>query len=98
MNTHFERPFEVLLVEDNPGDVRAVRETLKEALADARLSGVEDGIEALRFLRRTHNYSTAPRPDLLLLDLRLPKKSGFDVLQEIKADSVLASIPVVIQS
>ncbi len=89
---------EILLIDDNPADVRMVREGLKEALPDARLSVAEDGVEAIRFLRREGRHSRAPRPDLIILDLRLPKKSGFDVLVEIKQDPTLANIPVVVQS
>lgn len=88
----------ILLVDDNPVDVRIVAEGLKEALPDARLSVAKDGIEAINFLHQTDKYANAPRPDLILLDLRLPKKSGFEVLHEIKQDPVLATIPVVIQS
>jgi len=89
---------EILLVDDNPADVRMVRDGLKEALPDARLSVAADGVEAIRFLRREGHHSRAPRPDLIILDLRLPKKSGFDVLVEIKTDPMLANIPVVVQS
>jgi chemotaxis family two-component system response regulator Rcp1 len=89
---------EILLIDDNPADVRMVREGLKEALPDARLSVAADGVEAIRFLRREGRHSRAPRPDLIILDLRLPKKSGFDVLVEIKQDPALANIPVVVQS
>jgi chemotaxis family two-component system response regulator Rcp1 len=89
---------EILLVDDNPADVRMVREGLKEALPDARLSVAGDGVEAIRFLRREGRHARAPRPDLIILDLRLPKKSGFDVLVEIKQDPALANIPVVVQS
>jgi chemotaxis family two-component system response regulator Rcp1 len=89
---------EILLVDDNPADVRMVREGLKEALPDARLSVAADGVEAIRFLRREGHHAKSPRPDLIILDLRLPKKSGFDVLVEIKQDPALANIPVVVQS
>ena len=89
---------EILLIDDNPADVRMVRDGLKEALPEARLSVASDGVEAIRFLRREGHYSKAPRPDLIILDLRLPKKSGFDVLAEIKQDPALATIPVVVQS
>jgi chemotaxis family two-component system response regulator Rcp1 len=89
---------EILLVDDNPADVRMVRDGLKEALPDARLSVAADGVEAIRFLRREGRHARAPRPDLIILDLRLPKKNGFDVLVEIKRDPALANIPVVVQS
>lgn len=89
---------EILLIDDNPADVRMVRDGLQEALPNARLSVADDGVEAIRFLRREGRHSSAPRPDLIILDLRLPKKSGFDVLVEIKTDPTLANIPVVVQS
>jgi two-component system, chemotaxis family, response regulator Rcp1 len=89
---------EILLVDDNPADVRMVRDGLQEALPNARLSVAADGVEAIRFLRREGRHAKAPRPDLIILDLRLPKKSGFDVLVEIKQDPALANIPVVVQS
>jgi chemotaxis family two-component system response regulator Rcp1 len=89
---------EILLIDDNPADVRMVRDGLIEALPDAQLSIAADGVEAMRFLRREGRHARAPRPDLIILDLRLPKKSGFDVLFEIKQDSTLANIPVVVQS
>jgi chemotaxis family two-component system response regulator Rcp1 len=89
---------EILLVDDNAADVRMVRDGLQEALPEARLSVAADGVEAIRFLRREGRHVKAPRPDLIILDLRLPKKSGFDVLVEIKQDPALANIPVVVQS
>jgi len=91
-------PMEILLVDDNPGDVRIVMLGLKEALPAARLSVVGDGVEAMQFLRREGKYAKAARPDIILLDLRLPKKSGFDVLAEIKQDPKFLNIPVVVQS
>ena len=94
----FEVPMEILLVDDNPGDVRIVMLGLKEALPAAKLSVVGDGVEAMRFLRREGQFSQSPRPDIILLDLRLPKKSGFDVLAEIKQDPKFLNIPVVVQS
>src|ERR1700681_1304026 len=72
---------EILLVDDNPADVRMVRDGLQEALPYARLSVAYDGVEAIRFLKREGPHSKAPRPDLIILDLRLPKKSGFAVLE-----------------
>ena len=97
MSTHSEaRPIEVLLVEDNPGDVRLTREALRDGKVSNRLSVVQDGVEALRFLRREEPYADAPRPDVVLLDLNLPKKDGRQVLQEIKQDPALRTIPVVI--
>jgi CheY-like chemotaxis protein len=90
------RPVEILLVEDNPGDVRLTEEALKEGKIVNRLSVVGDGVEALAFLRREAKYANASRPDLILLDLNLPKKDGREVLAEIKADDDLKRIPVVI--
>ena len=90
------RQAEFLLVEDNPGDVRLTQEALSESKLRNHLSVVGDGVEALAFLRREGKYADAPRPDIILLDLNLPKKSGREVLAEIKADPVLRRIPVVI--
>ena len=96
MNNANGRPIEILLVEDNPGDVRLTREALKEAKVRNNLSVVSDGVEAMAFLRREGVYSTAPRPDIVLLDLNLPRKDGRQVLTEVKADPELRRIPVVI--
>jgi len=90
------RPIEILLVEDNPGDVRLAREALKEAKLLNRLFAVSDGEEALAFLRREGRYAGAVRPDLIFLDLNLPKKDGREVLAEIKSDPDLRRIPVVV--
>jgi len=90
------KPIEILLVEDNPGDVRLTIEALKEDKVLNHLSVVIDGVEALAFLRREGQYADAPRPDLVLLDLNLPKKDGREVLQDIKRDSDLRRIPVVV--
>lgn len=90
------RPIEVLLVEDNPGDVRLTREALKDGKVSNHLSVAPDGVEALRFLRREGPYEGAPRPDVVLLDLNLPKKDGRQVLREMKQDPQLRTIPVVI--
>jgi len=90
------KPIEILLVEDNPGDVRLTREALKEGKVLNNLDVVEDGIEALAFLNREDKYADAPRPELILLDLNLPKKDGRDVLAEIKANGDLKRIPVVV--
>lgn len=89
-------PVEILLVEDNPGDVRLTQETLKDSKIYNRLHVVTDGVEALAFLRREGDYANQPRPDLILLDLNLPRKDGREVLEEIKADASLRRIPVVI--
>lgn len=89
-------PIEILLVEDNPGDVRLTRETLKETKVLNTLSVVDDGEKALQFLRRQAPYENAPRPDLVLLDLNIPKLDGCEVLQSIKDDPDLRVIPVVV--
>ena len=90
------KPIEILLIEDNPGDVRLTKEVLMEGKVRNNLQVVGDGVEAMAFLRRENNYAEAPRPDLILLDLNLPKKDGREVLQEIKADHQLRRIPVVV--
>ena len=87
---------QVLLVEDNPGDVRLTREALKDAKVHLQLHVVSDGIEAMEFLMRQGAYTKSPRPDLVLLDLNLPIKDGREVLGEIKAHPILKSIPVVV--
>ena len=90
------RPIEILLVEDNPGDARLVREALRDAKVLNDLHTVADGVEALDFLRRRGRYADAVHPDLILLDLNLPRKNGHEVLAEIKDDSDLKRIPVVV--
>jgi CheY-like chemotaxis protein len=90
------RPVEILLVEDSPSDTELTVEALKEAKVGNHLSIVEDGVEALQFLRRQGKYTAAPRPDLIMLDLNLPRKDGREVLREIKADHSLQTIPVVV--
>jgi CheY-like chemotaxis protein len=90
------RPIEILLVEDNPGDVRLIREALKDAKFHNSISVVEDGVEALAFLRREGRFADSVRPDLILLDLNLPRRNGREVLVDIKADPDLRRIPVVI--
>ena len=89
-------PVEILLVEDNPGDARLTREALREARVRNNLHVALDGVEALAFLRRQGKYAAVPSPDLILLDLNLPKKDGREVLDEIKRDDQLRHIPVVI--
>ena len=91
-----ERRVELLLIENNPGDVRLVVEGLRQSVTPTHLSVARDGLEALAFLRRDGAHSAAPRPDLIILDLDLPGKHGRDVLREIKADDTLRSIPVVV--
>ena len=90
------RPIEVLLVEDNPGDVRLTREALKEGKVCNNLNVAADGIEALAYLRREGTHAGSARPDLILLDLNLPRMDGREVLEVIKADPALRNIPVVV--
>ena len=90
------RPVEILLVEDNPGDVRLTREALKEGKIRNHLHVAADGVEALSFLRQEGPNEGAPRPDIILLDLNLPRKNGREVLEEIKEDPDLRQIPVVV--
>lgn len=90
------RPIEILLVEDNPGDVRLTQEALKSAKVLNHMSVVEDGVQAMDFLNRQGKYAQAPFPDLVLLDLNLPRKDGRAVLAEIKATPDLKHIPVVV--
>ena len=90
------KPIDILLVEDNPGDVRLTREALKEGKVLNNLHVAQDGIEAVSFLRREGKYASAIRPDIILLDLNLPKKDGREVLADIKSDPDLRRIPVVI--
>jgi len=97
MNTRASNfSIEILLIEDNPGDVRLTMEAFKEGKVRNALHVAKDGVEALAFLNRGSEYADAPRPDLILLDLNLPKKDGRQVLAEIKADEDLRRIPVVI--
>jgi CheY-like chemotaxis protein len=90
------QPVEILLVEDNPGDVRLTLEALKDGKVLNHLSVVGDGVEAIAFLHQEGAYANAPSPDLIFLDLNLPKKDGREVLQEIKNDKSLRHIPVVV--
>ncbi|HLJ52414.1 MAG TPA: response regulator [Rhizomicrobium sp.] len=90
------RPIEILLVEDNPGDARLTQEALREGKIRNNLHHARDGVEALAFLRREGEYAKAPKPDLVLLDLNLPRKDGREVLAEMKQDSRLRTIPVVV--
>lgn len=92
---HAGRPIEILLIEDNPGDVRLTQEALFEIKIRNRLSVASDGVDGLAFLRREDGYANAPRPDLILLDLNMPRKNGREVLAEIKEDPDLRRIPVI---
>ncbi len=95
-NAYEGRPVEILLVEDNAGDVRLAREGLRECKLLNNLSVADDGVKAMAFLRREGEHAHAPRPDLIMLDLNLPRKDGREVLKEIKEDENLKRIPVVI--
>jgi len=92
------RPIDILLIEDNPGDVRLTVEVLREQKMYNNLFVVNDGVAAMAYLRKEGTYADAVRPDLILLDLNLPKKDGREVLKEIKSDDKLKSIPVVVMT
>jgi CheY-like chemotaxis protein len=96
VNPDLGRPIEILLVEDSPSDTDLTVEALAAAKVTNRLSIVEDGVQAMAFLRREGPYAQAPRPDLILLDLNLPRKDGREVLAEIRSDEKLTFIPVVV--
>lgn len=96
MISHTGRPIEILLIEDSPGDVRLTQEVFRDGKVRNHLNVVEDGAAALAFLRKQEPYTQAPCPDLILLDLNLPRKDGRAVLEDIKADEKLRRIPVVI--
>ena len=92
----FGKIIEILLVEDNPGDVRLTQEALRGAKVKVILSVVNDGVEAMAYLRQEGKYKDVSRPDLILLDLNMPRKNGHEVLSEMKADDALKQIPVVV--
>ncbi len=97
MNTKsLQKPIEILLVEDSPADILITREAFVEARLLNDIHVVEDGVQALEFLRRQGAFASAPRPDLILLDLNLPRKNGREVLAEIKGDESLKTIPVIV--
>ena len=96
MNTDQGRPIEILLVEDSPSDTDLTVEALKDFKVRNHVSVVEDGVQAMQFLRRQGPYAQAPRPDLIMLDLNLPRKDGREVLADIKGDDQLKTIPVVV--
>lgn len=96
MVVNMGKPVEILLVEDNPGDVRLAREALRDSKIHNVLHVVEDGLQAIEYLRKKGKYRKKSHPDLILLDLNLPKKDGREVLAEIKEDDDLKRIPVVI--
>ena len=90
------KPIQILLVDDDPGDTLMIKEAFEDNKVRNELSCVSDGVDALRFLRREGEFADAPRPDLILLDLNLPRKDGREVLAEVKADETLSRIPVVV--
>jgi chemotaxis family two-component system response regulator Rcp1 len=96
MNLSETKPIEILLVEDSPSDAALTIEALKQGRIANRLSHVDDGVEALDFLRQHNKYADAPRPDLIMLDLNLPRKDGREVLAEIKNDPDLKIIPIIV--
>jgi two-component system, chemotaxis family, response regulator Rcp1 len=93
---HEGKPVEILLVEDNPGDARLALEAIREAKVHNHLTWLADGVEAMAYLRKEGQFANAVRPDLILLDLNLPRKDGREVLQDIKTDPALRRIPVVV--
>ncbi len=95
-STNVVRTIEILLVEDNPGDIRLTQEVLKEGKIHNHLNVVEDGEQAIAFLNHVEPYTVAPLPDLILLDLNLPQRNGLEVLRMIKTDEKLKHIPVII--
>lgn len=90
------RQLRILVIEDNPADVELARESLEEVAPGVELHVARDGVEAIEFLRRRGEFNQAPTPDLVLLDLNLPRKNGREVLREVKADPVLRKIPIVV--
>ncbi|MBD1894188.1 response regulator [Coleofasciculus sp. FACHB-712] len=90
------RPVEILLVEDNEGDIRLTQEAFRDSQVGNHLNVVRDGVEAIAFLKREEKYANAVRPDIILLDLNLPKRNGIEVLTEIKQDDQLKRIPVIV--
>jgi len=98
VNSSTGKPINILIVEDNPGDARLIKEVLNEGKILNDLHIVKDGVEAMEFLHKRGEYAKAPRPDLIILDLNLPKKDGREVLAEVKSDQHLKSIPIVIMT
>lgn len=96
VNQKFNRPIEILLVEDNPGDIRLTKEAFKESNVVTNLSAVMDGAEAISYLTKQGDFANALKPDIILLDLNIPKKDGKEVLELIKKDESLKQIPVVV--
>lgn len=93
-----QHPVQILIVEDNPADARLVREVMRDSKVLNEIHWVGDGVEALAFLRRQGKYADAPRPNLVFLDLNMPRKDGREVLREVKTDSELRRIPIVVMT
>jgi len=91
-------PVQILIIEDNPADARLVREVMRDSKILNEIQWVPDGVEALAFLRRQGKYASSPRPNIIFLDLNMPRKDGRDVLREVKADAGLRSIPIVVMT
>ena len=98
MKTTETHPVDILIVEDNPGDARLIRELLNNGKTYNSLHIIKDGVEAMEFLRKEGEYAKVPYPDLIILDLNLPKKDGREVLAEIKSDKKLKKIPVIVMT
>ncbi len=98
MNKSEGRPIEILLVEDSPSDTELTLEALRDFKVRNHVSVVEDGVQAMQFLRRQGPFAQAPRPDMIMLDLNLPRKDGREVLQDIKNDDLLKTIPIVVMT
>ncbi|MGO8931342.1 MAG: response regulator [Limisphaerales bacterium] len=98
MNNNEGRPIEILLVEDSPSDTELTLEALRDFKVRNHVSVVEDGVQAMQFLRREGLYARAPRPDVIMLDLNLPRKDGREVLADIKGDDQLKTIPIVVMT
>jgi chemotaxis family two-component system response regulator Rcp1 len=96
MNKTYARPIQILLIEDSPSDAKLTLKALSLAKVANKVSHVEDGVEAMEFLERKGSYGDAPRPDLVLLDLNLPRKNGREILEEMKSDPDLKTIPVIV--
>jgi two-component system, chemotaxis family, response regulator Rcp1 len=97
-SAHPTRPVQILIVEDNPADARLVREVMRDSKVLNEIHWVPDGVEALAFLRAQGKYADAPRPNLIFLDLNMPRKDGREVLREVKSDEKLKRIPIVVMT
>lgn len=98
MNSKDLIPVKILIADDSPGDIRLVKEALRDSRIINQLYTVQDGMSAIDFLRKTNGFESMPTPDLILLDLNMPRKNGFEVLAEIKQDPLLKAIPIVVMT